>query len=276
MIELPEALTLAAQCREHLVGRRVLRAEAAHSPHRFTFYCGAPEDYAALLQGRAIENAEAFGGHVLLTLDGARVVLCDGPNPRLLAPGEKRPEKRQLLLELDDGRALCCTVQMYAGIYAFAPGDFDTEYFRVAREKPSPLSDAFDRAHFDGLFAQADEKTSVKALLATEQRVPGLGNGVLQDILFFAQVHPKSRAKALDGATRERLFDSVKKTLGDMAAQGGRDVERDLFGQPGGYRTRASRLTLGAPCPVCSEPIIKEAYLGGVVYVCPHCQAVVR
>ena len=26
------------------------------------------------------------------------------------------------------------------------------------------------------------------------------------------------------------------------------------------------------PCPVCGEPIVKEAYLGGAVYYCPGCQ----
>jgi hypothetical protein len=35
---------------------------------------------------------------------------------------------------------------------------------------------------------QEVKKLSLKALLATEQRIPGLGNGVLQDILFKARM----------------------------------------------------------------------------------------
>lgn|GEM_PF-2077218 len=36
-----------------------------------------------------------------------------------------------------------------------------------------------------------------KAFLATEQRIPGLGNGVLQDILWTARIHPKLHKCAL-------------------------------------------------------------------------------
>jgi formamidopyrimidine-DNA glycosylase len=59
-----------------------------------------------------------------------------------------------------------------------------------------------------------------------------------------------------------------------MAEQGGPDTERDLFGQPGGYRTVLSRNTAGTPCPACGSIIVKEAYLGGSIYYCPRCQAV--
>jgi formamidopyrimidine-DNA glycosylase len=38
---------------------------------------------------------------------------------------------------------------------------------------------------------------SAKAFLATEQRIPGLGNGVLQDILFTAGIHPKRKMAAI-------------------------------------------------------------------------------
>jgi formamidopyrimidine-DNA glycosylase len=55
---------------------------------------------------------------------------------------------------------------------------------------------------------------------------------------------------------------------------GGRDTEKDLFGDYGGYVTKASKNTLGNPCKRCGEPIVKEAYLGGVIYYCPKCQPI--
>ena len=54
--------------------------------------------------------------------------------------------------------------------------------------------------------------------------------------------------------------------------QGGRDTEKDLLGNAGGYRTLMSRNTLGRGCPVCGQEVVKEAYLGGTVYYCPVCQ----
>lgn len=57
-----------------------------------------------------------------------------------------------------------------------------------------------------------------------------------------------------------------------MTEAGGRDTERDLFGNPGGYKTALSANTVGAYCPACGENIKKEAYLGGSIYYCEGCQ----
>jgi len=65
--------------------------------------------------------------------------------------------------------------------------------YDIAKARPSPLTDAFDRAYFAALFAVDTPKLSAKAFLATEQRIPGLGNGVLQDILWTARIHPKRK-----------------------------------------------------------------------------------
>ncbi|MCF2652630.1 hypothetical protein JQM67_08445 [Anaeromassilibacillus senegalensis] len=135
----------------------------------------------------------------------------------------------------------------------------------------SPLSADF-APHFRKVFAESPGTLSAKAFLATEQRFPGLGNGVLQDILFAARIHPKRKLRDLTEAERERLLSTVVSVLGEMTAQGGRDTEKDLFGRVGGYDTKMSKNTLAHGCPVCGGTITKEAYLGGSVYYCPACQ----
>jgi formamidopyrimidine-DNA glycosylase len=47
------------------------------------------------------------------------------------------------------------------------------------------------------LSPDAVQKLSLKAALATEQRIPGLGNGSLQDILWQAHLHPKRKTNTL-------------------------------------------------------------------------------
>ena len=148
-------------------------------------------------------------------------------------------------------------------------GDFD----RSGRRRPEPVEGAdFTLDYFLGLFQPALDRLSAKAFLATGQRIPGLGNGVLQDILYHARVNPKRKMGTLDAAARERLYEAVVTTLHEMTAAGGRDTERDLFGRPGGYAARMSKNTVGQPCPECGSLIVKEAYLGGSVYYCPGCQ----
>ena len=143
----------------------------------------------------------------------------------------------------------------------------------MAQLKPSPLAEGFDESYFNELMSvDTVQKLSLKAFLATEQRIPGLGNGVLQDILWAAKLNPRRKLSTLVEVERQNLFRSLKERLGLMVSLGGRDTEKDLFGKVGGYRTEMSNLHISNGCPVCGSEITKEAYLGGSVYYCPSCQ----
>lgn len=74
---------------------------------------------------------------------------------------------------------------MWGSLLWFKAGDTGCipDYCKTAVNLPSPLSDAFDRAYFNNLIDDKTVRLSVKAFLATEQRIPGLRNGVLQDII---------------------------------------------------------------------------------------------
>ncbi|MGF7143872.1 formamidopyrimidine-DNA glycosylase [Anaerotaenia torta] len=72
------------------------------------------------------------------------------------------------------------------------------------------------------------------------------------------------------------LYAAIKKVFPAVINAGGRDTEKDIFGNFGGYATKASKNTLGKPCERCGELIVKEAYLGGVVYYCPKCQPFIK
>lgn len=274
MIELPEAMTLASQIRNNLRGKRVGKVIAGSSPHRFAWFNGSPQDYPALLEGRTIAGAGSHGGLVQVEADGVTLLFGDGVSLKRHEPGAKVPERHQLLLGFDDGSILTASVQMYGGLWAFRNGTFANPYYEVAKGKPSPITSAFSSEYFSGFSATPEtSKLSVKALLATEQRIPGLGNGVLQDILWNAAIHPKRKTGTLSPDERERLFRAIRETLTEMTESGGRDTEKDLFGNPGGYATRMSRNTSGKPCPRCGEAIQRESYMGGTVTFCPECQA---
>jgi formamidopyrimidine-DNA glycosylase len=273
MIEIPEAAVYARQLNESVLGRRILRAEAAQSPHKFTWYCGEPADYPAKLQGKTIDEAYPLNGTLELRIGDVFLALSEGAGITLFPQGSRLPARHQLLLELDDGRALAVSVQMYGGVMCFYDGENTNPYYLVVREKPSPLLDAFDQTFFASILDHPEaRKLSAKAALATGQRIPGLGNGVLQDILFFAGIHPKRVISMLTDTERQSLYVSVKDSLKQMTQQGGRDTERDLYGQPGGYATRCSKLTVGTPCQVCGTLIEKASYMGGSIYFCPGCQ----
>lgn len=275
MIELPEALVLERQINDTISGKRIMKVDAAYTPHKFAFYYGDPQDYHNLLVGESIDKANGYGGMVEIKAGDKRILIGDGVGLRYHGPNESRPNKFQLLIEFEDFSAISATVQMYGGMWCFRNGEFDSPYYKVAKDKPSPLSDEFSENYFDLLMSLSEvQKKSAKAFLATEQRIPGLGNGVLQDILWKAKIHPKRKINTLSQGNKESLFISVKILLGSMTILGGRDTEKDLFGHIGSYKTVMSKNNVGQPCPECGRTILKETYMGGSIYYCDGCQSV--
>lgn len=268
MLELPEVLSRARELNAALNGKTISNVLPPSSPHKFCWFTVPLEECAAKLNGHAFQKAEGFGIYVEMDFGGIFLCINDGVNLRLLSPEEKRPAKHQLLVEFDDGFALFFSVAMYGGI-CLHDGNWDNEYYRMSRERISPLSDAFTLQSFDSLIASVKSTASVKALLATQQRIPGLGNGTLQDILLNARIHPKRKISTLTAAEKNTLYASIRSTLSAMTEQGGRDTERTIRGNPGGYKTLLSKNTLSTGCPICGSQICKETYMGGAIYYCP-------
>lgn len=273
MIEIPEAIVLAEQCKQILTGKVVEEVLAGLSPHKFAWYVGEPGDYPKKLVGKRVQTAQAFGGHIEMELGDVFLAFSDGIQLSYLEENQKLPKKHQLLIRFTDQSVLVASVRMYGGIWCFFEGEWDNIYYQLAKKKPGPLDEGFTPAYFRALVNEKRvQKLSVKAFLATEQRIPGLGNGVLQDILYDAGIHPKQKLHALTESDKEGIYHSIHRVLSEMVEKKGRDTEKDLLDQPGGYRTKMSRKTLGTNCPKCGSQIQKASYLGGSIYYCPHCQ----
>ncbi|MCK5368171.1 MAG: hypothetical protein KAQ62_06445 [Cyclobacteriaceae bacterium] len=273
MIELPEAVVLSREIDETLSGKRIKQVIAAYSPHKFAWYHEDPQDYHNLLVNKTIHKSCNEGGFLKIEVDNNYLILLsEGVRLRYFLEGEPFPKKHQLLIEFSDNSFLVGSVQMYGGLCVFREGEYDNDYYRAAKEKPSPLTDGFNKKYFYRLVSESSEKLSLKGFLATEQRIPGLGNGVLQDILYNARLHPKKKINTLKDVDKKALFNSVKSTLLNMTTKGGRDTEQDIFGYPGGYHTLLCKNTVNKPCPICDSVIQKQAYMGGSIYFCPTCQ----
>lgn len=272
MIEIPEAFTLAAQLSESFLNKEVSFVQAGQTLHGFGWYNPEPEEYPLLLTGKKLTRVQPNGGQIELVFEDMHLVFNDGATPHFLAADEGEPKKHQLLIRFTDGTGLYCSVRMYGGMMIYPQGKTENEYYLMSLNKPSPLTDRFDRSYFQNIVDAAEDKLSAKALLATEQRIPGLGNGVLQDILYNAHIHPQRKISTLSDQDFDVLFDTIKTTLKEMTELGGRDVEKDLFDSPGGYPTILSNKTKDEPCRECGSLIVKKAYMGGNIYFCPNCQ----
>jgi len=197
------AVVIADQVLTALKGKRVKSVAANHSPHKFAWFCGDPDGYARLLRGHTVENVISCGGLVEIWAGARRILFGDSVNLRYHPAGDKAPAKHQILIEFDDSSMFSVSVQMYGGLWVFPAGQFDNPHFESLLE------------------GEKRQSLSAKAFLATEQRIPGLGNGVLQDILWTAMIHPKRKMATLYDDELHVLFGSVKSVLKQMAAGGG-------------------------------------------------------
>lgn len=274
MLEIPESITLARQLNETVRGKKIIEAKAAHTPHSFAWYAGDPARYSELMEGCVIEESTSIGSMVEMRLGEYSFVVGDGTNVRYFATGEKLPERYQTRITLEDGSSLICTVQMYGAMFLVRPEIYDNPYYLAGIEKPLPGTEEFNYEYFSSLREKVSGSMSIKAFLATEQRIPGLGNGVLQDILLQAGLHPKKKIGTLTESRWKQVYQAVTETLAKMTAAGGRDTEKNLFGEKGGYPSMLSKKTVGKGCPYCGNMIQKASYMGGTVYFCPGCQEV--
>jgi len=270
MLEFPESINIAGQLKKHVLGKRISRIFPPVKEHKFCWFSSEPEEYDAALRDSTIQSVEGFGIFVELSFNnGKKICFNDGVNVRLITE-EKELKNYQLLMTFEDNTALVFTVAMYGGIILH-DGNYDNEYYVKSKTGISPFSEEFE-SYYRRLIEGSKATLSAKAFLATEQRFPGIGNGVLQDILFAAHIHPKRKIGTLSMVEQDKLLYSVISVLRDMTDSGGRDTEKDIFGIPGGYQVKLSRNTLDSRCVQCGGSIVKESYLGGAIYYCSSCQ----
>ena len=268
MIEYPEAIVLSRQLKQKCLKQVISDVEVNAFPHKMAWFNDDDENYRKILIGQQFTDCIAYGSFVELRGEHCHLVFHEGIQLRDV---KEMPMdvKHQLKLVFKD-HILLASIKMYGGIYCFKD-DMVNDYRAIALNKPGLLSPEFDEEYWNTIVNRSSGKLSLKAFLATEQRFPGLGNGICQELLFNAGMHPKRKLESLDSNDKAVLFKSIKTLPQIIVDQGGRDTETLLDG-PGGYQTIMSAKGLERPCPQCMSPKVKESYLGGSIYFCPRCQ----
>ena len=291
-MSLAENAVISNQLKEAVVGKAITRTVANQNPHSFVWFATEGENafsgdralnaeraakYDGLLTGNALRKSDVIGAYGAWNFlyAGDRALMFNIPT-RYFAPGEPLPKRHQLLLTLEDGASLAMCGSLGGPIFLFEVDGRGYPIVWPSHDFPSVLSDGFTEDFFLGLIEQTELRSlSAKAFLAARNRIPGIDNYILHELLWEAEVNPKSKMAALAAEDFKRMHAAIVRTFPAVIAAGGQDTEKDLYGNFGGYVTKASKNTLGKPCARCGAVIVKESYLGGAVYYCPGCQPVV-
>ncbi len=278
MIEMPEATTIARQMKHELTGKKITRFGRGVMRHKFLWLNRPAEEYESILPQLVVSGASSYGRSMYLHL-GDHMLWWGDAGGKLLyhRPGATLPKKYHLGWEFSDGSALTYALRMWGAVKLLDRSQFD--------ERPHdesgvpPLDPAFTFERFETMLAEYPEKTSkgIKGFLVatgyvTPNCINGLGNAIVQDILFHARLSPKRKIPEISTKERRALYDAINTTIQEAIALGGRYDEVDLYGRKGGYIRVMDSKSAETPCPNCGSEIQKISYLGGACYLCPQCQ----
>jgi formamidopyrimidine-DNA glycosylase len=113
VIEVPEAVNLAAQIYNTICGKTVASVTAGQTPHKLAWYYGDKLKYKELLAGKIIGKANAWGAMVEIRVENVNILFGEGVGVRFHGKNEPRPAKHQLLIEFEDQSAISGAIQMY-------------------------------------------------------------------------------------------------------------------------------------------------------------------
>lgn len=136
-----------------------------------------------------------------------------------------------------------------------------------------PFSDEFTPE----ILKEAFQKTSrnIKAVLLDQSIVVGLGNIYVDEALFRARIHPKTKASRLSKRKIKTLYDEIKATLKEAVDKGGSTVRTYVNSQGNMGMFQFDHYVYGKkgePCKVCGTPIEKTVIAQRGTHYCPKCQ----
>ena len=187
-------------------------------------------------------------------------------------PGEKIAGHLCCSLVLDDNSHLnLCDEDKMAKLYVVPHGN----YALVPKYKEQGADILSPQFTFDVFktLARKNSRRQVRVFINDHTSLSSIGNAYADEILFDAQIHPKTFVSKLNDVELRRLFGSIRSVM----EWGIREVER--VGQPIHIKVRDHmkvRNRKGQPCPRCGTTIRREGVRGYDVFFCPSCQPASR
>ena len=271
MPELPEVETVARQAAPLVRGQRLRRLEI--------FDPKLVMDGVRALSGRVIEDVFRLGKQVVIALapkkGGKRAIwLCvhlrmtgrlSWQPKKGRSPGEQKHLRAALILER--GSLLFIDVRRFGTLRICRSLD------EIRPAGAEPLAPEFTAHRLAELLAGSPQE--LKPWLLRQDRIVGLGNIYVAEVLFMTGIHPRRMAgslsqkeiKALHRALRQLLRKAIKycgTTFSDFQTTQGQSGEFRRFLKVYG---RA-----GEPCAKCGEEIERFTQQGRGTFFCPACQ----
>lgn len=206
MPELPEVATYQKFFNMTATGRKVTGVEVIE-PRVVTV---SPEELQQSVVGQRWEETQRIGKHLLVKLSGGGWMTMHfgmTGSLRSFKDREDAPRFTKVLFALDDGFFLAFRCPRILGRIGLT--ESLSTYQKDKKLGPDALTVSWKE--FQEIL---DGRTGlIKPLLMNQSTVAGLGNWIVDDILYQAGIHPECRANELSDAKVQSIFDKMKYIL---------------------------------------------------------------
>lgn len=120
-----------------------------------------------------------------------------------------------------------------------------------------------------------NKKQNIKSSLLDQRVMSGLGNIYVNEVLFYANIHPESITNHLTLVHLQTIIDKSIMVLTKAIKLGGSTINSytSSLGVKGYYQNSLQVHTRqNQPCFVCTTRILKTKVSARGTYFCPHCQ----
>lgn len=219
-----------------------------------------------------IKSIKSHGKWIFLEFENGKFLMLGEIIGKFLYHQEddEIPPNNHILFKFKDGTALTFQSSLYAFLEVAEKKQLENHKY-AGKLGPSPLDKEFTYSYFDGVLSKYKNR-GIKGVLNLQSEISGLGNAYINDILYHAKIHPKSKVSALNDDEKKRLYDIIIETMNNAIKEGGSFREYDLFGEKGNYIRLADQNIKNLKCEICGSEMEKINVLGSSSYICPKCQ----
>ncbi len=171
-------------------------------------------EFEKTLTGARLERSEARGKQMLFVAKPKSGKASAWIGLHLGMTGELRvekpdfsPAKHDHLILRQEKRSLVFEDPRMFGRVLFGVGEEAPAWW--AKLPPDLLSDAFTLEEL-GKFLKRRAKAPMKAVLLMQERFPGIGNWMADEILWRAEIHPRQAAGELDAKQTKALYREIR------------------------------------------------------------------